>query len=285
MSIHADLVALITTVVKQTPANVFSYNWPDNFGVWPVTGHEDVDLCVGGILIDIETFSLVQRIAERYDVKPMLELIDDRNYVPGDGQTGYSECQYESWEKQWKESDFYTQYLIQELIDEQTGDFVRTARLNWLEEYLPLAEYQYRQNVEFLKMLEGFPGNHFIVSLLQKIIREATQRYRAMYIEYGLLKSNQAVDDERGFTEQTLNNCRNVLVDSLVKTPLVRLYNGQVKTVCPFHNEKTPSFVIYKDNSWHCFGCQANGQNAIDFVMKRESCNFVEAVRILSRHT
>lgn len=37
---------------------------------------------------------------------------------------------------------------------------------------------------------------------------------------------------------------------------------------CPFHNEHTPSFVLYPDNSFHCFGCNSNGQGAIDFVMK-----------------
>lgn len=36
---------------------------------------------------------------------------------------------------------------------------------------------------------------------------------------------------------------------------------------CPFHNDKTPSLVIYPDNSYHCFGCGARGKGAIDFVM------------------
>lgn len=37
---------------------------------------------------------------------------------------------------------------------------------------------------------------------------------------------------------------------------------------CPFHNEKTPSCVIYPDNSFHCFGCGAHGKGAIDFFVK-----------------
>lgn len=37
---------------------------------------------------------------------------------------------------------------------------------------------------------------------------------------------------------------------------------------CPFHQEKTPSCVIYPDNSFHCFGCTAHGKGAIDFFMK-----------------
>lgn len=37
---------------------------------------------------------------------------------------------------------------------------------------------------------------------------------------------------------------------------------------CPFHGEKTPSCVIYPDNSFHCFGCGAHGKGAIDFFVK-----------------
>ena len=37
---------------------------------------------------------------------------------------------------------------------------------------------------------------------------------------------------------------------------------------CPFHNEKTPSFCLYADGSYHCFGCGVSGQNAIDFIIQ-----------------
>ena len=50
---------------------------------------------------------------------------------------------------------------------------------------------------------------------------------------------------------------------------------------CPFHQEKTPSFVIYPDNSFHCFGCGANG-DSIDFMKSLKGCSFGEAVAQLS---
>lgn len=58
---------------------------------------------------------------------------------------------------------------------------------------------------------------------------------------------------------------------------------SRVAIRCPFHSEKTPSCVIYKDNSFHCFGCQAHGSNAIDFVMKL-GCNFNDAVKELANY-
>lgn len=40
-----------------------------------------------------------------------------------------------------------------------------------------------------------------------------------------------------------------------------------MRCVFPNHNDSSPSLVIYPDNSFHCFGCNANGQNAIDFAV------------------
>lgn len=54
------------------------------------------------------------------------------------------------------------------------------------------------------------------------------------------------------------------------------------KTRCPFHNEKTPSFIVSPDKQiYHCFGCGAGG-NAIGFVMEYEKMNFPEAVTMLA---
>ncbi len=57
-----------------------------------------------------------------------------------------------------------------------------------------------------------------------------------------------------------------------------RSYQG----LCPFHNEKTPSFFVFPDTqSWRCFGCNAGG-DAYDFVMKREGLSFAEALKMLA---
>jgi hypothetical protein len=51
-----------------------------------------------------------------------------------------------------------------------------------------------------------------------------------------------------------------------------------LKACCPFHDERTPSFVVYPDqNRFHCFGCQAKG-DTLDFIQKYEGINFREAV-------
>ncbi|TCM69821.1 DNA primase [Acinetobacter calcoaceticus] len=60
-----------------------------------------------------------------------------------------------------------------------------------------------------------------------------------------------------------------------------RTYSG----CCPFHQEKSPSFHVYRDKQYyHCFGCQANG-NAIRFLMDIDQRNFVEVMKQLSSNT
>lgn len=54
------------------------------------------------------------------------------------------------------------------------------------------------------------------------------------------------------------------------------------KACCPFHHEKTPSFVVSHDKQiYHCFGCGAGG-NAFSFLMKHENMQFPEAVETLA---
>ena len=55
------------------------------------------------------------------------------------------------------------------------------------------------------------------------------------------------------------------------------------KGLCPFHDEKTPSFNVNPDRgSYYCFGCQEGG-DVFTFLTKAEGATFVEAVRSLAR--
>lgn len=64
--------------------------------------------------------------------------------------------------------------------------------------------------------------------------------------------------------------------------PIENIINVQRRVaICPFHNEKTPSMHIYKDNHAYCFGCQKYA-DSIDLAMKVWGIGFKEAVKRLS---
>jgi len=81
------------------------------------------------------------------------------------------------------------------------------------------------------------------------------------------------------------------LNDLVARTDIVDLIGGRVtlkragsnhKGLCPFHDEKTASFTVSADKGFFkCFGCGAYG-NVIDFLMRYENREFLEAVEILA---
>ena len=65
--------------------------------------------------------------------------------------------------------------------------------------------------------------------------------------------------------------------------PLENLLPEEVKrgmTLCPLHNEKSPSFQVKKNNTFVCYGCGEHG-DSIDLYMKMNNAKFLEAVKAL----
>ncbi len=85
---------------------------------------------------------------------------------------------------------------------------------------------------------------------------------------------------------------QNIIEEVQDKTDIVELVSSYVPLkkrgrnficLCPFHNEKTPSFSVSPDRGiFHCFGCGIGG-GAIRFVMEYEKVPFPEAVEMLAR--
>ena len=90
---------------------------------------------------------------------------------------------------------------------------------------------------------------------------------------------NRAIPDE---IIEDIRNRTNIvdLINSYV--PLKRGGNGVYKGLCPFHNEKTPSFVVNEPRQhYHCFGC-GKGGDIFSFVMEKENVDFPEAIHLLA---
>ncbi len=74
----------------------------------------------------------------------------------------------------------------------------------------------------------------------------------------------------------------NDIVDIISEYVTLKKMGTSHKCCCPFHVEKTPSFVVTKEKQlYHCFGCGAGG-NVITFIMEIEKLNFVEALKFLA---
>ena len=75
---------------------------------------------------------------------------------------------------------------------------------------------------------------------------------------------------------------RNDIADVVGQYVQLRRRGRTCTGLCPFHNEKTPSFVVYPETqSFYCFGCGAGG-DVITFVRKISNLGYVEAVKQLA---
>ena len=75
---------------------------------------------------------------------------------------------------------------------------------------------------------------------------------------------------------------RSDIVTVISRYTTLKKTGSNFKALCPFHNEKTSSFVVNPDKQiFHCFGCGVGG-NVVSFVMRQERLEFPEAVRFLA---
>lgn len=86
------------------------------------------------------------------------------------------------------------------------------------------------------------------------------------------------------YSEEIINEVRqlNDIVDVISQYMQLKRSGRNFFGLCPFHNEKSPSFSVSPDKQiFHCFGCGVGG-NVITFVSKIEGLNFIETVQMLA---
>ncbi len=76
--------------------------------------------------------------------------------------------------------------------------------------------------------------------------------------------------------EERIQRVREIEIENLLEEPIRKA--GRLKVaLCPLHEEKTPSFTLFPDGKFKCFGCGEFG-DVISFLMKREQMSFKEII-------
>ncbi|MFZ6017635.1 MAG: DNA primase [Nitrospirota bacterium] len=88
------------------------------------------------------------------------------------------------------------------------------------------------------------------------------------------MKANRLLEEIKSKTD---------IVDIISDYVQLKKAGQNYKGLCPFHSEKTPSFMVSPSKQiFHCFGCGTGG-DAISFIIKHENISFGEAIKLLSK--
>lgn len=202
--------------------------------------------------------------------------------------------------KKWREEHFPDWYTMGEIESEWRNGLPRYSEKQWLEIFPQEARLTAKRNLEEFEekrnklmngIKEGFrhirhkTSDEFGKWFFKEIIKVwhgqelawLNKRIRALRYALNPIISKGGVTPEE-IEQVKLKDTRELALEDLQKA---RRIGQKVIGLCPKHDDKRPSFVVFKDGGWKCFGCQISGGNAIDYCIKIRGMGFVEAVRFL----
>lgn len=175
-------------------------------------------------------------------------------------------------QKYWKDLQ-----CLREEIEAETPGWLRQRRRNYLREqmfwYLGelISFYQwYKEATE--------QGIEYIIKAIIGIFAQYEkweEKLKRAKLEYDDL-SNSKQDNPNIITQTLIEQAKEYPIEEIVEV------NRQGFAFCAFHEDKHPSMYC-KNNFYHCFSCQANG-DTISLYQKLHNVDFKQAVQFLSRH-
>ena len=171
-------------------------------------------------------------------------------------------------------ADFNKEFFL----DKENDKFVEDVRLKFLKSEKNSVE---EKILDYEKIIEKCQGRvyqwlgdwireHEIFPLVKKL---NSLKYKIRLWEDKDFVSSGGVNEEE---IQIANDA-----DCSLFVEVVRKENERSWSLCPFHNEKTPSFCSYGNGGgWYCFSCSEGG-NAITLIKKLYGYDFVQAVKFI----
>jgi hypothetical protein len=97
-----------------------------------------------------------------------------------------------------------------------------------------------------------------------------------------LKAQGEIIDGRQALQGRHNDRITDEMIERAKMFPFTELYQFKRNMArCPFHDDKTPSFALMKDNRARCFGACGRSWDTIDFIMLKEGKSFPEAVRSL----
>lgn len=172
------------------------------------------------------------------------------------------------------------------------------AALSIFEDHLDEIKQACEENIQHIIISTTRSLNQTQKYWAEVVARETDEEYEVIEKELHQMRLRELITPIQKVHRRIVGRQQHVLnpkigritetmIERAKEHPLEELYEGRLfgrnknkLGLCPFHTERTPSFTIFPNNRYHCFGCGEHG-SVIDFVMKTENKTFLEAVRLL----
>ena len=186
-------------------------------------------------------------------------------------------------EKEWKQNQVH--YSLSQLLDifpemkpavkkklqaeikQCKADMVRSeqVRVNFNNKILSKVKYE---NKWFYSMVRD-------ILYVEPLTESREKRIKRNYFFLSALKSKFVKVTDSNVAEADIIRAREVPLTTFIEV------NRAGFAQCPWHTDITPSLKVYQNtNRWYCFSCHA-GTDVIDFIIKRDNCQFLEAIKTL----
>jgi len=175
---------------------------------------------------------------------------------------------------------------------------IRELDKNWLEVFpeaiklvkkqqreLTKLMYSYNKDIDSLNIQLAMFEKYSVKYLKKKLkifkVKNKIKRIRDRYF-YNKRMLSRVIDEKmklKGITDADIDLAKQHPIEDMYEFQYAGV--NRMKTKCPFHEENTPSLVLFQDqNTYHCFGCGVGG-DSIDFYMRLNDCDFITTVKKL----
>jgi len=138
--------------------------------------------------------------------------------------------------------------------------------------------YELLSQSEHIQFDPIYPHDKLFVELCTKPqLEKLNRRIREYQYRLRPISGNSAKE----ITQDTIQRAKELPIQDYFTGGKLRQAGNTLIGRCPFHEERSGSFVIYlKQNTFHCFGCGA-GRDIIDFVMKTQNLTFIQTIKCI----